>query len=75
MTVLIGLLTPPLVSWSASATFIIFATSCLLSYFWATYTVPETKDVSLEKMSELFGYTRHDDDIAAIEEQEGLLAE
>ena len=37
-----------------SATFIIFTTASGLAYLWATYIVPETANVSLEKIDSLF---------------------
>ncbi|KAI0796273.1 hypothetical protein BC629DRAFT_1592504 [Irpex lacteus] len=52
---LIGLLTPILIEFSASATFMVFSTACFLGYFWSTYIVPETGNVSLEEMDEVFG--------------------
>lgn len=33
----------------------IFALACFLGYFWSTYIVPETGNVSLEEMDEVFG--------------------
>ena len=36
-------------------TFIIFATACFIGYFWSTYSVPETANVSLEEIDEVFG--------------------
>lgn len=35
-------------------TFGTFSFACLLSYFWSTYLVPETANVSLEEMDEVF---------------------
>ena len=54
LTVPIGLLTPVLITYSPSATFVIFATSCFVAYLWSTYVVPETANVSLEEMDEVF---------------------
>ncbi|KAJ2935042.1 hypothetical protein H1R20_g2028, partial [Candolleomyces eurysporus] len=51
---LIGLLTPVLVTYSPSATFVIFATACFVAYLWSTYVVPETANISLEEMDEVF---------------------
>jgi len=31
-----------------------FAIACFLAYFWATYFVPETANVSLEEIDALF---------------------
>ncbi|KAH9475783.1 putative metabolite transport protein CsbC [Psilocybe cubensis] len=50
----IGLLTPLFVDFSASFTFFVFAGACALAYFWATYFVPETANVSLEEVDKLF---------------------
>ena len=33
----------------------IFSTACFLGYFWSTYIIPETGNVSLEEMDEVFG--------------------
>lgn len=33
----------------------VFSTACFLGYFWSTYIVPETGNVSLEEMDEVFG--------------------
>jgi len=35
-------------------TFGVFGTACFLAYLWATYIVPETANVSLEMIDELF---------------------
>ncbi|KIM36896.1 hypothetical protein M413DRAFT_281953 [Hebeloma cylindrosporum] len=51
---LIGLLTPVLVDFSASFTFLIFASACVLAHIWATYFVPETANVPLEDIDKLF---------------------
>ncbi|KAF9482000.1 general substrate transporter [Pholiota conissans] len=50
----IGLLTPVFVDFSPSFTFLVFAGACTLAYFWATYLVPETANVSLEEVDKLF---------------------
>ncbi|KAJ2912167.1 hypothetical protein MD484_g8244, partial [Candolleomyces efflorescens] len=62
---LIGLLTPVLITYSPSATFVIFATSCFVAYLWSTYVVPETANVSLEEMDEVFesGVGREDREV------------
>jgi hypothetical protein len=60
--VLIGLVTPILVEMSPSLTFIIFAVPCLLAYFWATYQVPETANVSLEEIDAVFNSSAGRDD-------------
>ncbi|KAI0340884.1 MFS monosaccharide transporter [Trametopsis cervina] len=52
---LIGLATPVLMELSPSGTFMVFSTACFLGYFWSTYIVPETGNVSLEEMDEVFG--------------------
>ncbi|CAL1711576.1 unnamed protein product [Somion occarium] len=52
---LIGLVTPVLMDLSPSGTFIIFASACFLGYFWSTYSVPETANVSLEEIDAVFG--------------------
>ncbi|EAU91829.2 monosaccharide transporter [Coprinopsis cinerea okayama7 len=57
LPILIGLLTPVFVSWSPSGTFMTFATACFVAYLWATYVVPETANVSLEEMDEVFNST------------------
>ena len=33
----------------------IFAVACFAGYLWSTYVVPETGNVSLEEMDEVFG--------------------
>jgi hypothetical protein len=33
----------------------IFSVACFLGYFWSTYIVPETGNVSLEEMDAVFG--------------------
>ncbi|KAF8815983.1 general substrate transporter [Phlegmacium glaucopus] len=64
----IGLLTPVIIHLSASATFIIFSSACGLAYFWATYFVPETANVSLEEIDSLFKSAAGRED-AAVKEQ------
>lgn len=32
----------------------IFSTACFLAYFWATYYVPETANISLEEIDKVF---------------------
>lgn len=32
-----------------------FSVACFVGYFWSTYVVPETGNVSLEEMDEVFG--------------------
>ncbi|GLB37892.1 putative major facilitator superfamily, sugar transporter (TC 2.A.1.1) family protein [Lyophyllum shimeji] len=51
---LIGLVTPIIMEFSASATFMTFAVACALAYFWSTYFIPETANVSLEEIDALF---------------------
>ncbi|KAF6761513.1 monosaccharide transporter [Ephemerocybe angulata] len=51
---LIGLITPVIVAVSPSATFVTFSTACFVAYLWSTYVVPETANVSLEEMDEVF---------------------
>jgi hypothetical protein len=37
-----------------SSTFMVFAVACFLAYFWSTYIVPETANVSLEEIDAVF---------------------
>ncbi|KAK0437942.1 MFS monosaccharide transporter [Desarmillaria tabescens] len=67
---LIGLVTPVLVEYSA-ATFMIFSTACFLAYLWATYSVPETANVSLEEIDAVFGTSSGQDD-ELVRQQVGL---
>ncbi|KAF9784036.1 general substrate transporter [Thelephora terrestris] len=60
---LIGLVTPALLATSPSITFLIFATACFAAYFWATYWIPETANVSLEDIDTLFGSTAGREDL------------
>lgn len=72
---LIGLLTPVLMDMSAAATFMIFALSCFSSYFWSTFYVPETANVSLEEIDAVFGSKAGSEDERLklrIEEEMGL---
>lgn len=72
---LIGLATPLFMELSASGTFLIFATACFLGYFWSTYIVPETANVSLEEIDAVFGSSAGQEDIrlkAEIEQELGL---
>ncbi|TEB33198.1 general substrate transporter [Coprinellus micaceus] len=74
---LIGLLTPVIISKSPSATFVTFSAACFLAYLWATYSVPETANVSLEEMDEVFNSAAGKEDShikAQIEEDLGLKA-
>ncbi|CAA7263052.1 unnamed protein product [Cyclocybe aegerita] len=50
----IGLLTPVIVNFSPAVAFLVFAAACVAAYFWATYYVPETANVSLEEVDKLF---------------------
>ncbi|KAF8058682.1 general substrate transporter [Lyophyllum atratum] len=51
---LIGLITPVIMEFSPPATFMVFAVACALAYFWSTYIVPETANVSLEEIDAVF---------------------
>ncbi|KAH9855919.1 general substrate transporter [Lenzites betulinus] len=61
---LIGLLTPVFMEYSASGTFLIFATACFFGYVWSTHFVPETANVSLEEIDAVFGSSAGLEDIA-----------
>jgi len=50
----IGLITPVIIEFSPAATFMTFAVACGLAYFWSTYRVPETANVSLEEIDAVF---------------------
>ncbi|KAF8706957.1 hypothetical protein AX14_013755 [Amanita brunnescens Koide BX004] len=50
----IGLITPVMMQASPTITFGTFAFACFLSYFWSTYLVPETANISLEDMDAVF---------------------
>ncbi|KAJ3515026.1 hypothetical protein NLJ89_g2020 [Agrocybe chaxingu] len=54
LPIFIGLLTPVIVNFSPAVAFLIFAAACVAAYFWATYYVPETANVSLEEVDKLF---------------------
>ncbi len=41
-----------------------FAVACFLGYFWSTYMVPETGNVSLEEMDAVFGSSAGREDVA-----------
>ncbi|CCM06248.1 uncharacterized protein FIBRA_08497 [Fibroporia radiculosa] len=72
---LIGLIVPGLVEFSASGTFLVFATACFCGYLWSTYTVPETANVSLEEIDAVFGSSAGQEDALLkqqIEEELGL---
>jgi len=51
---LIGLITPPLMENSPAMTFGVFGSACFVAYLWSTYVVPETANVSLEMIDEVF---------------------
>ena len=40
----------------------VFSAACFIGYFWSTYIVPETGNVSLEEMDEVFGSSAAGDD-------------
>ncbi|KAH9987283.1 hypothetical protein BJV74DRAFT_842210 [Russula compacta] len=67
---LIGLITPPLIESSPAMTFGIFGCMCFLAYLWATYIVPETANVSLEMIDELFRSPANQEDIVVKKEVE-----
>ncbi|KAG5643196.1 hypothetical protein DXG03_001356 [Asterophora parasitica] len=50
----IGLVTPVIMESSPTATFAVFSVACTLAYFWSTYLVPETANVSLEEIDSMF---------------------
>ncbi|KAF8486011.1 general substrate transporter [Russula ochroleuca] len=60
---MIGLITPPLMESSPAITFGVFGTACFLAYLWATYIVPETANVSLEMIDEVFRSPANQEDI------------
>lgn len=60
---LIGLITPPLMESSPALTFGVFGSACFFAYLWATYVVPETANVPLEAIDELFRSPASQDDI------------
>ncbi|KAH9972081.1 hypothetical protein BGW80DRAFT_1316325 [Lactifluus volemus] len=51
---MVGLMTPPLMENSPALTFGVFGSACFFAYLWATYIVPETANVSLEMIDEVF---------------------
>ncbi|KAH8990307.1 general substrate transporter [Lactarius akahatsu] len=59
----IGLVTPPLLESSPALTFGVFGSACFLAYLWATYVVPETANIPLEAIDELFRSPATQDDI------------
>ncbi|KZT05381.1 general substrate transporter [Laetiporus sulphureus 93-53] len=72
---LIGLVTPEIMEISPSGTFLVFTTACFLGYIWSTYAVPETANISLEEMDEVFSSSagREDADLKEqIEQDLGL---
>jgi len=72
---LIGLVTPMLMELSSSGTFFVFAAACFTAYFWSTYIVPETANVSLEEIDAVFGSSAGQEDLhlkAQIEQELGL---
>ncbi|KAG6856014.1 hypothetical protein H0H87_008416 [Tephrocybe sp. NHM501043] len=59
----------------SSGTFMVFAVACTLSYFWSTYFVPETANVSLEEIDAVFSSSAGREDAQMkqrIEEELGL---
>ncbi|KAK0486461.1 MFS monosaccharide transporter [Armillaria novae-zelandiae] len=70
--VLIGLVTPMLIEYSAAGTFMIFSTACFVAYLWATYSVPETANVSLEEIDAVFGTSLGKDDDLVRQQEVGL---
>ncbi|KAF8234435.1 general substrate transporter, partial [Tricholoma matsutake] len=73
---LIGLITPVLVEYSSVTTFMTFSIACFLAYFWATYLVPETANVSLEEIDAVFRSSAGGEDAALkrqIEVELGLM--
>jgi hypothetical protein len=47
----------------ARTTFGVFGTACFLAYLWATHVVPETANVSLKLIDELFRFPKNQGDI------------
>ncbi|KAH9064027.1 general substrate transporter [Lactarius vividus] len=71
----IGLVTPPLLESSPALTFGVFGSACFFAYLWATYVVPETANIPLEAIDELFRSPATHDDILAkkqVERELGL---
>lgn len=62
---LIGLTTPFMMEVSPPFTFGTFGIACFIAYFWSTYRVPETANLSLEEMDAVFqdGVGREDQEI------------
>jgi len=48
---------------SPALTFGVFGSACFFAYLWATYVVPETANVPLEAIDELFRSPASQDDI------------
>ncbi|THU76815.1 hypothetical protein K435DRAFT_974275 [Dendrothele bispora CBS 962.96] len=48
------LVTPVIVDYSPSGTFMMFAVAASFVYLWSTYSVPETANVSLEEVDKVF---------------------
>ncbi|TCD66752.1 hypothetical protein EIP91_000993 [Steccherinum ochraceum] len=72
---LIGLITPEMMDISPSLTFVTFALACFIGYFWSTYIVPETANVSLEEIDAVFGSSAGQEDAELkreIEQELGL---
>jgi len=44
-------------------TFGVFGSACFLAYLWATYVVPETANIPLEAIDELFRSPASQDDL------------
>ncbi|KAI0045874.1 hypothetical protein FA95DRAFT_1560753 [Auriscalpium vulgare] len=59
----IGLVTPALMEASPSLTFGIFGVACFVAYMWATHIVPETANVSLEMIDEVFNSSAGREDL------------
>ncbi|KAH8798026.1 MFS monosaccharide transporter [Flagelloscypha sp. PMI_526] len=51
---IIGFLTPLMVELSPPTTFLVFALACVGAWWWVTTCVPETANVGLEEMDEVF---------------------
>ncbi|KAG6853736.1 hypothetical protein C0991_001870 [Blastosporella zonata] len=72
---LIGLVTPLIMEYSPAGTFMVFAIACALAYFWTTYFVPETANISLEEIDAVFASSAGREDAQLkqqIEEDLGL---
>ncbi|KAN0097637.1 General substrate transporter [Tylopilus felleus] len=59
----IGLVTPPMMVISASATFMTFACACFAAFLWSTHIVPETANVSLEEIDAIFNSSAAQEDL------------